>query len=61
MWSGICLLGGGVGGVHPSNLLGHEDGEEHSQPDGGDEDDNRDEVDCQVAVGEEESSELVQE
>ena len=54
-------MGGGVGGVHPSNLLGHEDGEEHSQPDGGDEDDNRDEVDCQVAVGEEESSELVQE
>ena len=38
-----------------------EDGEEHGQPDGGDEDDNRDEVDCQVAVGEEESSELVQE
>ena len=61
MGSGIGLLGGGICGVHPSNLLGHEDGEEHSQPDGGDEDDNRDEVDCQVAVGEEESSELLQE
>ena len=61
MGSGIGLLGGGICGVHPSNLLGHEDGEEHSQPDGGDEDDNRDEVDCHVAVGEEESSELLQE
>ena len=61
MGSGIGLLGGGIWGVHPSNLLGHEDGEEHSQPDGGDEDDNRNEVDCQVAVGEEESSELLQE
>ena len=61
MGGGICLLGGGIWGVHPSNLLGHEDGEEHSQPDGGDEDDNRNEVDCQVAVGEEESSELLQE
>ena len=61
MGSGKGLLGGGICGVHPSNLLRHEDGEEHSQPDGGDEDDNRNEVDCQVAVREEESSELLQE